>query len=311
MPRVRVLLSVHDGERFIGEQARSLAAQAGCDVDVEYHLDSEGAASESILLAQVPTARRTVLPAGQGVPRAYLEMLRSTDLDADLFAFADQDDIWAADKLSVAAAALADRSGRPALWVSRIRPFSDDASGRHLRPPRPAVTPIPSFGNALVQTIAPGCAMVWNRELQVLVRERLPGPGVLMHDAWLYLVAAAVGLVLVEGRPLVDYRLHDRNAIGLNTGVRDRARRFARLRGDPSLPSVGSQARELVSACGDLLTPEQLEIAEALARNERIPLVRAWLRGDLRRRGWSDNALLLPRLLLGPDVGSPPPAEHP
>ncbi len=305
MPSVRVLLSVHEGERYIDEQARSLAAQAGCEVDVEYHLDSEGAEAERILLASLPAARRTRLATGLGVPRAYLELIRATSLDADLFAFADQDDIWAPGKLSAAASALAGLSGRPALWASRIRPFRDGAVGRAYRAPYPATPPRPSFGNALVETIVPGCTMVWNRALQQLVSQRAAGHGVLMHDSWLYLVASATGVVLVEDRPMVDYRLHEGNAVGLHTGVSDRLRRFARLRADPSVPSIATQARELVTAYRDVLTPHQLELAEALAGSRRTALARAWLRRDVRRRSRLDNALLLPRLLLGSDARRP------
>jgi hypothetical protein len=310
VPTVRVLLAVHEGEQYIDEQAGSLAAQVGCDVDVEYHLDSVDAGAQQLLLDRLPGARRVPLAPGLGVPRAYIELIRCTDTDADLFAFADQDDVWAPGKVSAAAAALAEQAGRPALWVSRIRPFSDEPTGRTYRPVHPATRPQPSFGNALVETIAPGCTMVWNRELQARVRERLPGPGVLMHDSWMYLVASAIGVVLVDDRPTVDYRIHARNAVGLSAGVLDRARRFARLRSDPSLPSMATQADELVRAYGDLLTPRQLELAEALTRSRRGTLAEAWLRGDLRRRSRADNALLLPRLLLGPDAG-PPPAPWP
>jgi hypothetical protein len=273
----------------------------GCRISVDFHVDDDdddGAVRH--LLAQLPSARRRPLGPGQGLPRAYLELLHTDDLDDDLYAFADQDDVWHLDKLSTAASGLREFGDHPALWVSRVRPFRDSRGRRDLLDTYPHRTPLPSFGNALVETIAPGCTMVWNRPLHALARERVPGPGVLMHDSWLYLVGAALGVVVVDDRPLVDYRLHAGQAVGINSGWAHRLRRFARLLSDPGRPSIASQADEFVAAFGDLLTDEQRDLARAVADSERASLVRAWRRGELSRQSPVDNALLLPRLVLGP-----------
>jgi hypothetical protein len=70
----------------------------------------------------------------------------------DYWAFSDQDDVWEPRKLAVATAALERAGSQPALWVSRVRPFSDEAGVRRYLDPVPSNVPTPSLGNALVES---------------------------------------------------------------------------------------------------------------------------------------------------------------
>ena len=63
----------------------------------------------------------------------------------------------------------------------------------------------------LIQNFVTGCTTLVNR---ALLRSSLPFPGVVMHDWWLALCAAAMGEVLYLPEATVLYRQHGLNALG-------------------------------------------------------------------------------------------------
>jgi glycosyltransferase involved in cell wall biosynthesis len=291
---VQVLLSVRNGARFLPDQMDSLAAQADVDVDVLARDDHSQDDSPAILrsyagrLPLALEADRTAV----GLPATYLRLLAHADRDRDAWAFCDQDDIWEPDKLATAVAALTapEVADRPALWVCASAAFDE-----HGPRPRPTRDRRPDLGNALVEAIGPGCCMVWNRALMdrlVVPPEDTP----VLHDTWLYASATLLGTVLLEPRPLVRYRLHERNAIGVDTRMRSRLRRHRRARGTGG-PTWESLAATLRWAYGPLLTQEQHAVVAAMADGNRRARLRAWRRGAVRRSSPSDNLQLLARLV--------------
>lgn len=291
-----MLLSATDRSKYLGSLLESLLNQEGVDVGCTVRIDS-AQASAAVLetLAQHDLEAFEIGPQ-VGVPGAYFRLLEFASTSADYFAFADHDDLWDPGKLRAAADALGQIDEQlPALWMCQIEPFGDPVdrqpSLRHRQPLDPSV------GNALVQTITPGCAMVWNRALQELLRERLPASGVLMHDAWLYLIAASIGDVLVDQRPLVRYRLHDSNAVGLVPSWRWRGRRLlADARGNG--PTLESQAAQALQCFGDLMRPEARQLTETVATGSVWRRVRSVGPKGLRRNEPAENAALRARMLL-------------
>ncbi len=149
------------------------------------------------------------------MPAAFFRLLELSSDDADLWSFADQDDVWAPEKVERGVTALAGLEDQPALYCARVL-VVDDA----LRPLYPHELPHrgPSFANGLVQNIALGCTIMINRRArQVLLDGGWPRDCV-MHDAWMYLVVAGTGTVVYDDRPVVHYRQHGRNTVGMGRG---------------------------------------------------------------------------------------------
>ena len=112
-PEVAVLMAVFRNARFLPEQLASIHAQdhrnlvlwvsRDCDEEeVTHALAKHGAIFE---------ARRFVLRSGprRGAAANFLSLLFDPGIEADYFAYADQDDIWETDKLSRAIA-----------WLERV-----------------------------------------------------------------------------------------------------------------------------------------------------------------------------------------------
>jgi hypothetical protein len=106
----------------------------------------------------------------EGSTANFLSLTCRADIDADYFAYADQDDVWESDKLERAVNWLKTiPEGVPALYGSRT--LLVDARNQHIGY-SPLFEREPNFRNALVQSIAGGNTMVFNRAARDLLRRR-------------------------------------------------------------------------------------------------------------------------------------------
>ena len=104
-PRVRVLLTTFDGERWLEEQLASLRAQVRVEVSVVASDDSSTDRTPAILEAAAKAGGLAVLPKLPerfgNAHRNFMRLIRDTPLDdAEYFALSDQDDIWLPEKLA-------------------------------------------------------------------------------------------------------------------------------------------------------------------------------------------------------------------
>lgn len=296
---VLVLLASHEPHRpWFEEQLASLAAQADVQVTVLHHAD-DGDPDAAAAFDIADLARRPAgLPTGLDLPHVYLRLVATAPDGYDAYCFADHDDIWSPDKLRIATAALSAAGEEPALWLCRVEAFT----GPSARPERafvwPRAVPSGSPSHTLVSGLAPGCAMVWNAALQRLIRQHVHHPGIVMHDWWLLAFASHIGRVIVEPAPLVRYRIHSAQAVGIDTTLRARLRRFAAHRRSSKRVGLESQAAALLhTGLLDVGSNEE-RVVRDLAEGRRGRLVGHWLRGRVRRDDWRDHLQLGARLLL-------------
>ncbi len=122
----------------------------------------------------------------RGFAENFRSLLTSSDVAADYFAFADQDDVWDKDKLSRAIGPVRETATEtPALYCSRTRLV--DESGQPIGF-SPLFTRRPGFRNALVQSIAGGNTMVMNRAaLSILAQSAQRTSPSRSPDWWTYL----------------------------------------------------------------------------------------------------------------------------
>jgi glycosyltransferase involved in cell wall biosynthesis len=148
------------------------------------------------------------------------------EASGDMIALCDQDDLWYPHKLSRLEGVLedrpsasyvftdaslidgADRTLPGRLWqVRKFTPRLLDAVARD------------AFGQLAQRFLVTGCTMAFRSELRSVA---LPVPvdvgasrPPVVHDRWLSLVLAAVGRVIALDEPLMAYRIHARQQIGI------------------------------------------------------------------------------------------------
>jgi glycosyltransferase involved in cell wall biosynthesis len=271
---IAILLCTHFGERFIEQQLESIKAQNLTDWRV--WVSDDGSTDRTLgILGEYRRQwgdERLSIRSGPscGFRANFLSLVCASDIRARYYSFADQDDLWDADKLETAATWL-DRlpSGVPGLYCARTRLI--DVNGRVVGSSPLFASPV-SFRNALVQSIAGGNTMMLNNAARKLLIEAGADVNVQTHDWWAYLVVTGCGgNVFYDPRPTIGYRQHRANLVGSNASVLGRARRAARLMSgrfrDMNNRNIGALKR-LVHR----MAPENLRVLEEFERSRNSGL---------------------------------------
>jgi glycosyltransferase involved in cell wall biosynthesis len=230
--RVAVLLGTKDGAAFIDEQLESVLAQSHPDIDLWVSDDGSTDGTTAIVGAWQGRWHKGRLTLVNGPRQGFAANFRSIivdpRIDADYYAFCDQDDIWEPDRLESAVRWMqTQRAQTPLLFCSRTATMTETGSAAGYSP---LFRQPPSFRNALVQSIAGGNTMMVNRAARQLLAKASARTEFVSHDWWAYLiVTAAGGIVRYEPRPLVRYRQHEANLVGANVSWKARISRLGRL----------------------------------------------------------------------------------
>lgn len=219
MPKIAILLCTYDGQHFLKDQLDSFAAQTYGHWEVWASDDGSLDDTHSILEAyrQSWGDHRLSIHRGpaEGFAANFLALSCRADIEADYYAYSDQDDIWESDKLERAVAWLGSvPTETPALYCSRTRLIDGDNNVIGLSP---LFLKHPSFANALMQSIGGGNTIVFNQAARELLCEAGDALGVITHDWWVYMVVSGCGgRVFYDKKPSVRYRQHRANAVGTN-----------------------------------------------------------------------------------------------
>lgn len=204
---ISVCLAAFNGERWIGEQLRSVLASPLVDEVVVSDDGSTDRTRECVVAIGDP--RVIVLDGPQaGLVRNFEHALRQSR--GDIVFLCDQDDVWLPDKVARVVAALRQAD----LVVTDCRVVDEALHQLH-----PSFFRLNHSGPGLWRNLAKngflGCCMAMRRSV---VEAALPFPdGVAMHDWWIGLVAERVGRVCFLDEPLSLYRRHGSNASAAST----------------------------------------------------------------------------------------------
>ena len=253
MPTVAVLMSTYNGEKYIREQLDSIFNQD--DVAVKLFVRDDGSTDSTVGILREYMQRFPIeiILDGENVRpgESFMRLVYkyADEPGIDYYAFADQDDIWLPDKLSVAIEKIG-KSGVsvPTLYGSNEYIYTDGGNkgDRHKTPQR-----VDLISHMTKNTIA-GCTFVFNKALAQLVSgaER-PDPRIIryrIHDAWMMLVAIVCGRVIYDEISYMFYRIHNENTVGvkeMSFSVRlDRLKRCFAKRDDANLRLI--TAKELL-----------------------------------------------------------------
>ena len=298
-PRVAILMATYNGAAFLDEQLESIADQRDIGtLDLFASDDGSKDNTRAVLEAWAGRWNKGSFSVADGPRKGFAENFRglasfASSSEAKYFAFADQDDIWDADKLAAAIAILSPIDpNRPGLYFSRTRLV--DALGKPIGF-SPLFSRPPDFRNAIVQSIGGGNTIVMNRAAFLLFAESARRVTFLTHDWWAYmLISGAGGFVHYDPIPHIGYRQHGGNVIGKNTGLVARLSRLGQLlEGSFALWSGRNLAG--LAECSDLLRPSTLETMEALHRiraKRGIAALMALSAARLYRQTWPGNIAL-------------------
>lgn len=263
LSKVAILLCTHYGQHYLAEQLESFATQTHSNWEVWASDDDSRDGTRAMLESYQDKwgADRLSIHAGpaEGFVANFLSLTCKASIEADYYAYSDQDDIWEADKLERAVSWLQTIPAHvPSLYCSRTRLV--DAAGNEIGL-SPLFTKPPSFSNALVQNIGGGNTMVMNRAARRILIEGGANVTVVSHDWWVYMVVAGCGgQVFYDSIPSLRYRQHASNLVGANVTFGARVIRLKMLLmgrfrhwNDVNIEAVNSIRTHLTSESRDAL----------------------------------------------------------
>jgi glycosyltransferase involved in cell wall biosynthesis len=230
--KIAILMATYNGANHLQGQIQSLIEQSYSEWEL---CVSDDGSSDQTLAVLEGVANSTLLGrlrvfAGprQGFAKNFLSLVNRTEIQANYFAFCDQDDHWREDKLARGLAALQQVPAHvPALYCTRTR--SVDSLGQHLGF-SPLFSKPPCFANALVQSIAGGNTMIFNSAARDLLASTPDDITIVSHDWWAYLlVSGCGGQVFYDAEATLDYRQHAGNLVGANSSWLDRLLRLRKM----------------------------------------------------------------------------------
>jgi len=229
-PKVAILLSIYNGEKFLPAQLESLVAQSYQNFVVVIRDDGSKDKSFDLVVrfAERYPEKFLVLPQDSenlGASKGFSYLMQYTlshykklGLESAYMMFCDQDDQWFESKVETQLTAMlaAEQKGgsKPLLVHSDLEVVSE--TGALIAPSLIAFQGLEiqrnKFPNLVISNLVTGCTALIN---QALAEKCLPVPDrAIMHDWWLAITAAAFGDIIFLDQPLIHYRQHQNNTIG-------------------------------------------------------------------------------------------------
>jgi Glycosyltransferases involved in cell wall biogenesis len=258
-PKVAVLLAAYNGMHWIEDQLASILGQSAVDVTVHISIDPSTDGTEDWCAAFAATHPNIIVlpPGGRfgGASRNFFRLIRDVDIESyDFVAFADQDDLWHGDKLKRAIESL--QSRKVDAYSSNVTAFWEDGRTRLLDKAQPQTS-----WDFLFEAAGPGCTYVLRASMVKTMKQSMlvhwdALQSVTLHDWYCYAFARSHGYRwYIDPVPSMDYRQHEHNQVGANTGLGSMIARYttihdgwwfnqvgliARLVGQDADPFVGS-----------------------------------------------------------------------
>lgn len=225
-PVIDVLMPTYNGARFLAPMLDSVLAQKGTSIVLHARDDSSIDATPEILhkYAQRHTNVQTWGGSRLGVVgNVDALMTRSNQGSSAYFALADQDDIWLSDKIAQQLTLmhkLEKHHGTECPILLCSDALCIDEQGHTIAASFLRQMHIPpewgkDLRQSLVMSHALGCTCMGNAALRRLALPLPQGENIFMHDWWLLLVASCFGVAYCQRKPLVAYRQHKDNTLGI------------------------------------------------------------------------------------------------
>ena len=260
MKKVQVLMSTYNGEKYLIEQVDSILAQKG--VEVYILVRDDGSKDNTVNILREYKNVEVIQAENVGVCKSFFELIDKSG-EYDYYAFADQDDVWDSDKLSVAIKTLEKNSEIPAVYASNTRLVDANLSFIRNEEDNPKTT----LGSAFIKNYCTGCTMVFNHCLINYLRIKKPEYAP-MHDWWVNLVCLAVGGVsYYDTSAHMNYRQHGRNVLGAEISFFSKAKnRWNKLLNNPYRRDI--IAKELFTIYSDVLPKSSIEVLQLFTKSK-------------------------------------------
>ena len=221
--KITILMCTYNGERFLEDQLYSIERQSFKNWDV--HVSDDKSTDNTLNILRYfqkhwgSNKLKIYTGPGKGYSANFMNLLGNKKINADYYAFADQDDVWKEDKLRRAISSIysvgENKSALYCSWTELI-----DENGDSIGLSKNKNFQI-NFNNSLLENIAGGNTMVFNQTSRnLLAKISSSGLPVTSHDWTLFqLVTGSGGYIFYDEWASIKYRQHGKNLLGSNSSV--------------------------------------------------------------------------------------------
>lgn len=209
-PKVAIMMSTYNGERFIEQQLDSLVKQQ--KVCIYIFIRDDGSTDNTIKVIENFKVKRNFrdiyLTKGKnvGYAKSFLNIVKDIPECYDYYFYCDQDDIWDIDKITIATNVLKDTKS---VYVSSLRYVDDNLNTIKIREYKDIPTTLPSI---FTRMRFAGCTMGFTPEIVHAAKILLNNFQYIYitHDAFILSLCEALGgTIYVDQKPHISYRRSD------------------------------------------------------------------------------------------------------
>jgi rhamnosyltransferase len=233
-PSVAILLSAYNGIKWIEEQVVSILSQKNTSIEIFISIDlSNDQTYDWCQSFAKGRANIKVLPYGArfgGAAKNFFRLIRDVDFSYfDYIAFSDQDDIWDSGKLHHAIGTIEKYNLDG--YSSDVIAFWSNGRKKLVKKSFPQ-----KKFDYFFEAAGPGCTYVLKQQSaqkfkKFLIRNWEYINLVELHDWMIYAYFRSQGMRWkIDDKPLMRYRQHDHNQVGLNSGLKAYLIRFNKIK---------------------------------------------------------------------------------
>lgn len=221
--RLAILLSTYNGSEYLEEQINSIFSQTYNSWELYIRDDGSNDGTLDIIneYAALNRERVFLIKDNLGNVQSAISFMQLLDeVQADYYMFCDQDDFWLPSKIELTLLKMIEteknNSGKGVLIFSDLTLVDNELNLIHesmweyvgIDPEKSK-----NIYKVVNSSCVTGCTIMINNKLKEQV---LPYPSeALMHDWWITLNAAFLGVVEYLNEPTVLYRQHNNNVLGV------------------------------------------------------------------------------------------------
>jgi len=222
LPKVAVIMSTYNGEKYLKDQIDSILAQK--DIDLTLHIFDDCSKDNTVSIIKDYQLKHkninlTINEKNKNFTYNFLDGLFSfkDNNEYDYYAFADQDDFWVDDKL-ISAINKINEKGQCTLYCSNLKIVNENLQyGNNDMMPKNHVN---KHYDVICKNIVTGCTIVMDNDFKNFATRFYP-ENIYLHDYWLALIAnycSGTNFIFDPNPEHILYRQHGKNLIGENKG---------------------------------------------------------------------------------------------
>jgi rhamnosyltransferase len=229
LPKVAIIMSTYNGEKYVGEQIDSILKQNGVNVDI--HIFDDRSTDNTVNVIKEYTKKHkniylTINETNKNFTYNFLDGLFSLkdNNTYDYYAFADQDDWWVEDKI-ISAIDKINAIDKCTLYSSNLKIVDGllQPTGKNYDH---------KIADILQKNCVTGCTAVMDKAFKELVTLHYPKNTIYLHDYWVALIANLckdAHYIYDKNAEHILYRQHGTNQIGVNNRLKAKLKRYMQI----------------------------------------------------------------------------------